>query len=355
MKPRLEPLVSVVTPVYNGAEYLAQCIESVLAQTYRNWEYVIVNNCCTDNTLEIARAYAEQDHRIRVVTNARFVGVIENHNIAFRLISPESSYCKVVSADDYLFPECIEKLVDMAEREPRVAIVGSYAINDLGVHRIGLPPDKSVWDGSEFCRLYFLGDIEPVGAPSSLLYRSALIRAHDPFYPGTLPNADVAACLACLRDGDFGLVHQILSYERIHAEALSTGVRELNGFLIDRIQFLREYGSLYLGRDAIERRERELLRELYSCLATAALHRRGKAFWNYQCERLRAVGYPIGSVRLMGAVCLKLADLIFNPKQTLEKAFRRRRPAWTSRVGAAGQIGHSAPTNGSDWLQRRAG
>ena len=46
-----EPLVSVVTPVYNGDKYLADCVESVLKQTYQNWEYVIVNNCSTDRTL----------------------------------------------------------------------------------------------------------------------------------------------------------------------------------------------------------------------------------------------------------------------------------------------------------------
>ena len=54
MSNRQEPLVSVVTPVYNGEASLAKCIDSVLAQTYRNFEYLIVNNCSTDRSLEIA-------------------------------------------------------------------------------------------------------------------------------------------------------------------------------------------------------------------------------------------------------------------------------------------------------------
>ncbi|MCB0227477.1 MAG: glycosyltransferase, partial [Anaerolineae bacterium] len=53
-----QPLVSVVTPVYNTDKYLADCIESVLAQSYDNWEYVIINNCSTDRSLEIAQRYA---------------------------------------------------------------------------------------------------------------------------------------------------------------------------------------------------------------------------------------------------------------------------------------------------------
>src|SRR6266511_2705323 len=107
-----QPLVSVVTPVYNGEKYLIECIESVLAQTYRNWEYIIVNNCSTDRSFDIAQSYAQRDARIRIHNNREFVAVIQNHNIAFRQISPQSRFCKIVHADDWLFPECIRPMVD---------------------------------------------------------------------------------------------------------------------------------------------------------------------------------------------------------------------------------------------------
>ena len=90
MKPDAQPLVSVLTPVYNGEKYLAECIESVLAQTYQNWEYVIVNNCSTDRTLEIAADYARRDKRIRIHNNKTFVGCDANGNIAFQQIATES-------------------------------------------------------------------------------------------------------------------------------------------------------------------------------------------------------------------------------------------------------------------------
>ena len=136
-----EPFVSVVTPVYNCGPYIAECIESVLNQTYRNFEYLIVNNCSTDNTQEIANSYAQKDSRIRVSNNTEFVGVIANHNNAFNQMSHESKYCKVVSADDWLFAECVGKMVELAEAHPTVGIVArmhALILPAYGVgHRLG--------------------------------------------------------------------------------------------------------------------------------------------------------------------------------------------------------------------------
>jgi glycosyltransferase involved in cell wall biosynthesis len=317
------PLVSIVTPVYNGEKYLAECIESVLAQTYQKWEYIIVDNCSQDGTLSIGASYARYDKRIKVVTNREFVGVIENHNNAFRRISPDSRYCKVICADDWLFPECIQKLVEVAERNPRVVIVGSYAINENGIRWIGIPPDRSVLDGRDVCRLYLLGAVDSFGTPSSVLYRSEQVRSRDPFFPGPLPNADLAACLMVLESAEFAFVHQILSYERVHDEAISTDLHQLNGFRLDRLQFLHEYGATYLERQEMEGRERELLRELYEHLAVGIVNLRGKRIWKYYQARMSALGRPISPARAVRAIGMKFADLVFNPKQTIEKIHRR--------------------------------
>src|SRR5436309_4038911 len=124
-----QPFVSILTPVYNGAEYLDVCIQSVLAQTYSNLEYIIVDNHSSDRTPEIAAKYARLDPRIRVEKNDGVLPIIANHNRAFSLISPLSKYCKVVSADDWLFPECLDRMVRTAETNPTVGIVGSYQLS----------------------------------------------------------------------------------------------------------------------------------------------------------------------------------------------------------------------------------
>src|SRR6267143_3457518 len=109
------PLVSVLTPAYNEEKYISECIESVQAQTYPNWEYAIVDNCSTDKTVEIARGYAAKDPRICVCNAETFVPAMANINRTFRRVSQESKYCKMVLADDWIFPECLERMVSLAE------------------------------------------------------------------------------------------------------------------------------------------------------------------------------------------------------------------------------------------------
>ena len=135
-----QPLVSVVTPVYNGEQYLSECIESVLAQTYPHWEYIIVNNCSTDDTLPIIERYSRSDTRIRVFNNQTFVDAIDNHNIALGYLSPASRYCKVLQADDWLYPSCLERMVQRAQQYPSAGIIGGYVLWHNHVGSDGLAP-----------------------------------------------------------------------------------------------------------------------------------------------------------------------------------------------------------------------
>src|ERR1044071_3944387 len=93
------PKVTVLTPAYNEAKYIATCIESVLAQTYQNWEYIIVDNCSKDGTLEVARRYELRDKRIRVIHNETLLPQAKNFNFAVTQISADSEYCKFVQGD----------------------------------------------------------------------------------------------------------------------------------------------------------------------------------------------------------------------------------------------------------------
>ncbi len=321
------PLVAIVTPVYNGAAYLAECIESVLAQTYMSWDYTIVNNCSSDDTLKIAEHYARQDERIHVHTNDVFLDIIGNHNNAFRLISPDSKYCKVVSADDWLLPECITKMVQLAETHPSAGVVGSYQLSGGGdkwyVRTDGLPYYSSLVPGHDICRSQLLGTKDVFGNPTSNLYRSDLVRRTSAFYPNATAEADISACFECLRDTDFAFVHQVLSCERIHEVRITTTSQDRNAYLSSKIGDLTTYGNLYLSGAECEQRLKALLDEYYRFLGTSALNRRDREFWNYHRSRLQDLGYPLDRLRLGSATCMKLMDLLLNPKQTVERVLRR--------------------------------
>jgi glycosyltransferase involved in cell wall biosynthesis len=166
-----EPLVSVLTPVYNGGPYLAECIESVLAQTYRNFEYIVADNASTDESRAIALGYAEHDRRIRVVGYSELLPQHENWNRALTLVSPRARYVKIVHADDWIFEECIARMVELAERHPSVGMVGAYRLDEHRVNLDGLQPSVSVIPGRELARSYLLGGALPYlfGSPTSLL------------------------------------------------------------------------------------------------------------------------------------------------------------------------------------------
>lgn len=285
---RTQPLVSVVTPVYNTEKYLAECIESVLAQTYANWEYVISDNCSSDRSLEIARSYAAQDPRIRASQHDVHLGVLPNWNRSLREVSTESRYCKIVHADDWLFPECIERMVSLAEEHPRVGIVGSYRLEEDRVTLDGLPPTVRVIPGRELARSTLLGGPYPYlfGAPTQTLLRSDLVRGRDPFYDEEHLQSDTGACYELLGESDFGFVHQVLTFTRRHNETVTASVRSKTTYHPGQLWLHLKYGPLYLTSEEYERRLALWLARYGWSLVRRAPRVRDPAFREYHLEVL---------------------------------------------------------------------
>jgi glycosyltransferase involved in cell wall biosynthesis len=323
------PLVSVVTPVYNGAPYLAECIESVLGQTYSNFEHIIMDNCSTDGTSKIANEYAKKDSRIRVYRNDVLLDIIPNHNRAFRLISAESKYCKVVCGDDWIFPECIARMTLLAEAHPSIGVISAYQLSGGGtkwyVRTDGLPYSCTIIPGREIGRLHLLGKLDVLGNPTSNMYRSDLVRAAESFFPNASAEADISACFEQLRVSDFGFVHQVLSHERLHERQITNTSKDLNAYLSSRLSDLIKYGPYYLTKAELDMRLDQLLDEYYAYLALSAVNFRHRKFWNYHIRRLRELGFPLDGFRLAKAIIGKILDLLLNPKQTVERVVRRSR------------------------------
>ena len=337
-----KPFVSVLTPVYNGEAYLAECIESVLAQTYGNFEYIIVNNRSEDRTLEIALSYAKKDSRIRVHNNKDFVPVIDNHNIAFRLISPSAKYCKVVSGDDYLLPECLAKMVEFAESNPSVGIVGSYQLSGDEVRWQGFKYPQSVFSGMEICRQIFLGNDKDFGfgSPTSLMYRADLVRGSEAFYPNDSPHADTSACFEHLRNHFFGFVYQVLSYERIHEATQTSESKHLERYLSAVLNDLLHYGPFYLDEREFKQQLERLLKFYHRYLAVDYfVGFKGEEYWNYHKGRLAELGYPLSRLALCKAAVIAILEEMLNPQQAVRKLRlrlfpRSRKPTADASVSA---------------------
>lgn len=318
-----EPLISVVTPVYNGEKLLSGCIQSVLAQTYANFDYTIVNNCSTDKTLEIAASFAKRDPRIRVHNNSRFLSVVDNHNNAFSLVSEGAKYCKVVGADDWLFPNCISEMVAVAEKYPTVGMVTSYVLAGSRIGWDGLPYPSTFMRGRDVCRARLLHGLKVFGGPSASLLRTSVVREMQPLYKVGNYHGDTEAYLDLLQRHDFGFVHQVLSFNREGEDSRTTSfLKRVNSYLAADIEELQKFGPIYLTEDERRTCMRRATAIYYRFLAQAALEFRNKEFWDYHRERMQKIGMGIDHAKLSGYMSARLLDAALNPKHSVEVLFR---------------------------------
>lgn len=149
----MDPFVSFVVPCYNLAHLLTECIDSILAQKYRNFELLIMDNCSPDNTPHVAASF--KDPRVKHIRNRINIGHVRNFNKGITMA--RGKYVWLVSADDRLrSPGALGRYVDLMERNPGVGYVFSRAIEVQGSKEVGLAEWTNcgekvrVWNGRSF-------------------------------------------------------------------------------------------------------------------------------------------------------------------------------------------------------------
>ena len=299
----------------------------MLLQTYSNWEYVIVNNCSTDRTLEIARGLcAAGIRRIRVYDNAMFVSMMENHNIALQQMSAASKYCKIVHADDWLYPECLARMVELAEANPSVGIVGANGFDGSKVIWDQLQPPSTVVSGKEICRRTLLGGFYVFGSPTTLLFRSDLLRQQKDFFDVSFFTqfSDNEACFRVLQNADFGFVHQVLTFTRLHEESMTKSIAQtaFDGILPGQLRILARYGPVYLTQAEYVQRLKTIYARYHQFLGRNILRLRNPKFRAVHLGALRSAGQRLSFFLLTKAVIAELARPFLSPRLAARKIFR---------------------------------
>jgi glycosyltransferase involved in cell wall biosynthesis len=324
-----QPLVSIIVPVYNNAEHFPECLESILAQTYRNWDCTIVNNCSTDGSAQIARRYAARESRIRVIDNDKHLKVVANHNWALRQISAGSKYCKMIFADDWVFPRCLEDMVAVAERHPGAGVIGAYGLQgvEVNVKWSGLPYGEHLLPGREIVRRYFLDRVYVFGTLHSIMLRSELVRSRVSFLNESNLHADREVCLDLLRACDFAFVYQILTYTRERPGSLTDFSRKMNTMMPSELYEVVTYGRDFLDEQEYQIQLKIRLSEYYNYLAVSAMRgRRDTAFWELHKRKFADCGLKFSHPRLAGAVLARIARAVLRPGETFERLSRRSGP-----------------------------
>lgn len=174
----LSPIsVSVCIPTYNGAEFIAQAIESVLAQSLQDCELLVVDDCSTDTTVEIVRSFA--DPRVRLRRNAARLGIPRNWNHCLELARGE--YVCLFHQDDVMLPGNLQRKVHILASDPAIGFVHSAAevvIEDSAPSQLGSWIEKATEDFtveglSYFRKLLFRGDC--ICAPTVVARRQKLL------------------------------------------------------------------------------------------------------------------------------------------------------------------------------------
>jgi hypothetical protein len=216
-------------------------------------------------------------------------------------------------------------MVALAEWDFSIGLVSSYRLNGTRVVGDGLAYTTTVMAGADLCRQQLTSSLSTFGTPTTVLYRSTIVRDHRAFYDETALRADTAACYRTLRSWNFGFVHQVLSFSRI----TDASVREPNCDdhleRLDRLLQIITFGPIYLDRDAMANALRARRNEYYNFFARRLLSGANRTFWHEQISGLSSGDLRLEKARLLKHVFLQLLWMMSNPGLTGERLIARHR------------------------------
>lgn len=219
---------SIVIPTYNHQDYIRECLQSVIAQTFKDWQAIIIDDGSTDDTNKIAREYAESDSRFQLITQAnrglKYLG--ENYNKALGACS--GKWISVLEGDDYWHPEKLSCFLKHVENTDAVMAWGTaYTVDSTSKTTGKFPRKKFLKNANNRPVGAFLGDYllsSFIPSPSLMFRADSLHEAGGFSQPENMTVVDYPTVLAISLKGEFRFLEVPLVYYRIHSsQATSSG------------------------------------------------------------------------------------------------------------------------------------
>lgn len=227
-------MISVIVPVYNSERYLSECLKSIVGQSYREFEVIVVDDGSTDSSFEICNHYAQMDSRVKVV-HQKNGGSTSARKTGLRLV--EGKYILFVDSDDWIDTDCIEKLSDMMEKTDADIVVSGYMIEESTSRWIRCNKFKdgyytSVQLAEEiYPRMLSFdkeGNFGIIQYLSGKLLKKSVIEPCIQNLDERIYDGEDVACVydACLRASSIVIDHHPFYHYRIHQDSVCRSVKD---------------------------------------------------------------------------------------------------------------------------------
>lgn len=237
--------VSVCIPTYNGEIYIKKTMESILDQTYRNIEIIIVDDGSTDKTLEIISTY--NDSRIKIIKNEKNLGMVNNWNKCFEYVNGE--YILFLFQDDIISKDAVERKVSILDNNSDVVMVCSATSvidenDNIKLKRRSFKKDIII-DGRKVIRKSFRKK-NIFGEPSNIMYRKDICDKIGKFNTELVYTPDWEYSLRVLKYGKMAYIDDVLTYFRISKSSMTRNLlKKQDNIIKDDNIFINSISSFY--------------------------------------------------------------------------------------------------------------
>jgi glycosyltransferase involved in cell wall biosynthesis len=247
--------VSVCIPTYNGAEFLHECIDSIISQTLSNFELLIVDDQSSDRTLAIAQEYAVRDSRIKLIENPENLGLVGNWNRCIELATGE--WIKFVFQDDIIEPTCLEKLLAATKFGKPIIYCQRDFIFEAGTHEstkeyylnhLSLQnpfSDTVEISAQQYAEVAIKNiGVNFVGEPTSVMLHRSVFSQFGTFNPHLIMICDFEFCTRVAIHTGIIQVPEVLAHFRVHgtaSSAVSNINRQYRGWVLDGLILIHDF------------------------------------------------------------------------------------------------------------------